>query len=382
MNQQTFQKVIWGLLFITAGVFFLLNQIGVITIKIDFGNLISTYWPVILIYFGLSGFVWQSRSNWGGSLWSLIVFFVGVMFLLKNLEVTHLSYADMMQFLGPAALIIFGISIIFKPSGKNRRKDKQSWDSEAYAQSKKEGREAWREQRAAYREQREQYKQDRNRYKQERHLYKQEHRNDKEETEASIQQQDEREKRELSEEEKEVLKDIHGEFGAKKFEEPWDLPEEPVMRGPQRRPGPTLTKENKYKDFVNNYHTEGMQYKSGFIGDVHLGKSPWELQPMMISHFIGDTIIDLTRAVIPLGETKITVSAFIGDVKIFIPNDTDVEVKVTSNSFIGDMNVLDRRESGMFRHLETQTSYYEEAPSKLIVETNMFIGDVIVKKIG
>ncbi|MNI46619.1 hypothetical protein D3C73_1010920 [compost metagenome] len=133
---------------------------------------------------------------------------------------------------------------------------------------------------------------------------------------------------------------------------------------------------------MKNYGDDGVQYKSSFIGDVHLGQQPWELTPMVISHFIGDTIIDLTRAAIPSGETSLTVSAFIGDVKIFIPNDMDIEVKVTANSFIGDMNILDRRENGMFRHLNTQTSYYDEAECKLVVTTSMFIGDVIVKKIG
>jgi lia operon protein LiaF len=103
---------------------------------------------------------------------------------------------------------------------------------------------------------------------------------------------------------------------------------------------------------------------------------------MVISHFIGDTIIDLTRASIPIGETPLTISTFIGDVKIFIPNDVDIEVKVIASSFIGDMNILDRKETGMFRHMDTQTSYYDESQRKLIVTTNMFIGDVIVKKIG
>ena len=113
-----------------------------------------------------------------------------------------------------------------------------------------------------------------------------------------------------------------------------------------------------------------------------LGQEAWELKPIQISHFIGDSVIDLTRASIPRGETTIHVTAFIGDVKIFIPNDMDVEVRVMASSFIGDMKVLDRRESGFLRNIRTQTSLYEEAEHKIIVTTSMFIGDITIKKIG
>jgi lia operon protein LiaF len=384
MNPQFFQKLTWGLVLITAGVFFLLNHIGLISIHI--GELFSTYWPVFLIYFGLMGFIWKLRVHLGSSIWSLLLCAAGIIFLLKNLGVTNLSLSEMFQYLGPAALIIFGISIIFKPSGSHKEKGKESWDWESHANTKKQSREAWREQRdahrAAYREQREQYRKERDSYKSERHR-------PNHETEAPKQERDEAKQRDLSDEEKEVLKDIHGEFGADKHNEPWDLPDPPTKSTtstttePPRRTSHPYEKKNKYyEDFVNNYNVEGAQFKSSFIGDVHLGQEPWELKPMVISHFIGDTVIDLTRASIPFGETPITVSAFIGDVKIFIPNDMDLEVRVISNSFIGDMRVLDRHESGMFRHLTTQTLYFEEAQRKLILTTNMFIGDVVVKKIG
>jgi lia operon protein LiaF len=373
MNSDFFQKFTWGLVIIMAGVFFLLNQLGLISLNI--GYIFSTYWPVLLIYSGLMGFIWKLRVHGGGALWSLMLCAVGVIFLLKNLELTTLSLGQMFQFLGPAALILFGLSIIFKPS-RSSRQGSRSWDWDpSAAVSRKERREAYREQR--------------NQYREARHRYKHEgiHRRD----EGKPGQPEQRERaeelhRHLSAEEKEVLKDIHGEFDPDKHNKPWDLPDPPEAPGTAelpREPRPPFDKKSKYyDDFVNNYNVQGAHYKSSFIGDVHLGNEPWELQPMVISHFIGDTVIDLTRASIPLGETPITVSSFIGDVKIFVPGDLDIEVKVSSSSFIGDMRILDHHESGMFRHLKTQTMHYEEAQHKLVLTTSMFIGDVIVKKIG
>jgi lia operon protein LiaF len=66
-----------------------------------------------------------------------------------------------------------------------------------------------------------------------------------------------------------------------------------------------------------------------------MGQNVWELHPINISHFIGNTVLDITKAQIPYGETKIVISAFIGDVKIFVPNDIELEVSVTSTSFLG-----------------------------------------------
>jgi lia operon protein LiaF len=373
MNSDFFQKFTWGLVIIMAGVLFLLIQLGLISV--DIGYIFSTYWPVILIYSGLMGFIWKLRVHGGGAVWSLMLCAVGVIFLLKNLQLTTLSVGQMFQFLGPAALILFGLSIIFKPSGSSRRGGRSwEWDSSSTT-SRKERREAYREQKYQYREAR--------------HRYKHEGSPSRDEGKPEQPQQPERAKdfhRNLSAEEKEVLKDIHGEFDPDKHNESRHLPDPPQTpgaAGSPRRPQSHFEKKSKYyDDFVKNYNVQGAQYKSSFIGDVHLGNEPWELQPMVISHFIGDTVIDLTRASIPIGETPITVSSFIGDVKIFVPGDMDIEVKVSSSSFIGDMRVLDHHESGMFRHLKTQTMHYEEGQCKLVLTTSMFIGDVIVKKIG
>ncbi|NEW08242.1 hypothetical protein GK047_19765 [Paenibacillus sp. SYP-B3998] len=359
-----FKRIIWGLILVAAGVLFLLNQMGLIEISIRY--LVSTYWPVILIIYGLLGFVWQRKYHWGGSIWCLLVSGVGTIFLLRNLNLTDLSLRDMFQYLGPAALILFGLSVIFKPG----RKESPNWES--FKEAKDRAKEAKYQARAA-----------RHAIRREQH---QKHRNpwdaDQWSGTKTTETRDDKPselKRELSEEEKAVLKDIHGEFVSNHHTH-WEQPETPK---PSEEPRRAQNKyAHKYDDFVRNYDSGDVLHRHGFIGDVHLGQDPWELKPLQISHFIGDSVIDLTRASIPLGETPIHITAFIGDVKIFIPNDIDVEVRVMASSFIGDMKVLDRRESGFLRNVRTQTSHYEEAERKLIVTTSMFIGDITIKRIG
>ncbi|MNJ36999.1 hypothetical protein D3C77_318040 [compost metagenome] len=103
---------------------------------------------------------------------------------------------------------------------------------------------------------------------------------------------------------------------------------------------------------------------------------------MNVSHFIGDTIIDLTKAQIPYGETKINVSAFIGDVKVFIPNDMDLSIKVISNAFLGDMDVLDEKTGSFFGNLQKESLHYGETNKSIKLTISVFIGDIKVNTVG
>jgi len=103
---------------------------------------------------------------------------------------------------------------------------------------------------------------------------------------------------------------------------------------------------------------------------------------MNLSHFIGDTVVDLTRAQIPLGETKINISAFIGDIKIFVPNDNTIGVILNMSSFIGESKFLNQREGGIFTSTNQQSTTYNDCERRIIINVSTFIGDVKVKKVG
>lgn len=313
MNQRFFNKMLFGFGLIAIGILFLLNQFGFVHFSL--GSIFSTFWPVIIIYIGLSGLLFQSRRrSWPGAfIWNMIVLGAGVVVLLNNLEVTDISFSEIIQYLLPFMLIVFGVGMIVKPSGE---RDRQEWDD--WKRERKKRSRWWKECRdrkdekgnAAYND-----------------VYKDAYMND-----------------------------IAG------------------------------VDEPGHKSYGNDYiHTEWKKNaanRSSFIGDIYLGQEYWELTPLNISHFIGDTVIDLTKASIPFGETRICVSAFIGDVKLLAPNDFDVEVRVEASSFMGDMNVLDRRESGMMRSISTQSPQYMDAGKKIHLVVSMFIGDIVVKRVG
>ncbi len=156
---------------------------------------------------------------------------------------------------------------------------------------------------------------------------------------------------------------------------------------PSQAPDPIVTDADHHWVHANppvpdGSHWTETRHKSSFIGDLYLGHDVWDLHPMNISSFIGDTTLDLTKANIPFGETKLNISAFIGDVKIFVPHDADIELSVSMSCFLGDLKVFDRQEGGIFKTMSWQSPHYPESDRKIRIIVSMFIGDVKITRVG
>lgn len=271
MDTSFAKRILYGLILIASGCLFLGSQFGYITL--DPGEIASTYWPVLLIFFGLSGLLGQirNRRDWGGSyMWNLFVITLGAGFLAKNLGYLDLSLGDFFKLLVPVFIILLGIRMMFQ--SKRPIEPKRDY-----------------------------------RYK----------------YEYTPNQGD-----------------------------------------------------------VHDSEEHNRENRSGFFGDLYLGHDYWTLKPMNISHFIGDTIIDLTKAQIPVGETKLNISAFIGDIKVFVPNDMDVGLSVVSNSFLRDSTIFNKRESGFSRSMKEETLDFGQADKKIRLQVSLFIGDITVQRVG
>lgn len=351
MNQ-IFNKLIIGLGMITIGVLYLMDQLDVLTF--DLGYMFSTYWPVFIIFFGLKGLMIRNPHSGGGSfIWSLFVIFLGGYFLLNNLGFEAFNYDNMYKFIVPVLLILFGINVLFKGSTTNHTREEQN-------NIRREERESRRQ------EQRDQKQQMQYKY------------TDKQldPMEGYVSPLD------LPPYDIPDLPDLSNELPAEPLID--ELDKAAYKSDQQSYSGDThYKKHNDWKWSQYNHHKHNDKVnRSSFIGDIHFGQDDWDLTPLNISLFIGDTIIDLTNARIPDGETRINVSSFIGDLKIFIPNDMHLEISVTASAFISDMKVLDRYESGLFKNMQTQTRDYADGDKKIHIAVSTFIGDVIVKRVG
>ncbi|OMF32158.1 hypothetical protein BK133_15030 [Paenibacillus sp. FSL H8-0548] len=337
MNGNFANRVFTGLVIIAIGLLFLLRQTGHVTF--DIGNLISTYWPVILIFWGVSGLLSQ-RSN-GSGWWGAVVLLVGCIFLGRNLELFDWSVGDIVPYIWPVVVILIGINLIWKPKSKRNEPPKDDWKS--------------------YRP----FSED-TAVPPAPPLHP-------DPTKESFTMKGQEQKQEDKGE------DGFGGFptNKKEFKE-WKK----EHKFEYKKNAQEWKKQNHEHVEWWNHSDPNVQTRSGFIGDIHIGQDYWDLKPLNISHFIGDTVLDLTKAQVSAGETIINVSSFIGDVKVFVPNDYEVGVQVVSSAFIGDVKILGQKEGGLFTNINIQSPSYQESDKKIKLVVSTFIGDVRVTKVG
>jgi lia operon protein LiaF len=127
------------------------------------------------------------------------------------------------------------------------------------------------------------------------------------------------------------------------------------------------------------HHGIQSAHRNFFIGEVRLIKNPFDLNDLNISGFIGDVKIDLSKAIIPEGESTIVISGLIGDIDIYVP--ADLEVAITSSAFVGDMDIIGDRSSGLSSKIHTVSPHYESSSRKVKISISLFIGDVDVRYI-
>jgi len=101
-------RIFSGLVIIAIGVFFLLANMD----RLDFGDFISTYWPMVLILIGIFHLLTSGFRNAGGALFLIAI---GVFFQLNNWDVLG---GRVWAYFWPLLIIAAGLWIIFKPRPK------------------------------------------------------------------------------------------------------------------------------------------------------------------------------------------------------------------------------------------------------------------------
>lgn len=113
-----------------------------------------------------------------------------------------------------------------------------------------------------------------------------------------------------------------------------------------------------------------------FVGDIKRGGA-WQVTAEEFVTFVSDIDLDLTQALIPIGETTVTCSGFVGDVTIIVP--PGVGLKVTSSAFITDVAFLGVKTSNFISAPSQATPGYDNAERKVHLQARYFVGDIKVK---
>lgn len=105
----------------------------------------------------------------------------------------------------------------------------------------------------------------------------------------------------------------------------------------------------------------------------------WQVRDEEIWMFVGDVRLDLTRAQIPPGETRIRVVGFVGDVDLLAPR--DVGVGVVSSAFLTDANLWGQKEDAFLTTVNRVSLGFESAERKVWLDTLFFVGDLDVDQV-
>jgi predicted membrane protein len=104
--QKTQGRIFWGLLLIVLGVLFLFDQMG----RLDFGDLVGRYWPVVFILIGISILLSNNFKNVGSGIFFILF---GAFFLLVRMRVFDHS---VWHYAWPLAIIGVGLWILLRPA--------------------------------------------------------------------------------------------------------------------------------------------------------------------------------------------------------------------------------------------------------------------------
>lgn len=107
---------IFGLILILLGMFIIFNNAGIIDVGI--GEIITTYWPLILIFAG----IYNLLTNPAGRLGGLIVLLIGVFFQMNNLD--YIVASEYISF-WPVIFILIGVSLLFDSKGNDKEIDRE-----------------------------------------------------------------------------------------------------------------------------------------------------------------------------------------------------------------------------------------------------------------
>jgi len=119
-------RIFWGLILILLGVLFLLDQMG----RADFGDLVSRWWPLILIAAGLWQLISSDFRELAGGLFLIIL---GTIIQLAKLEILG---RHLWRYIWPALIIGLGLWVLlgaFRRSSAPRLSGSKEDDLDAFA---------------------------------------------------------------------------------------------------------------------------------------------------------------------------------------------------------------------------------------------------------
>lgn len=121
-------------------------------------------------------------------------------------------------------------------------------------------------------------------------------------------------------------------------------------------------------------------FQNSWFGAQSAGSNVYEWQDTNIQSFIGDTIIDLNYTVLPKEEAVLMVRKVLGNVRIIVPY--DIEVDVHHSVVYGSVTIFDHREQNCWNKvIHMRTKDYQQSSQRIKIVTSVVAGKLEVVRV-
>ena len=104
----------------------------------------------------------------------------------------------------------------------------------------------------------------------------------------------------------------------------------------------------------------------------------WQVRDEEFRTFVGNIVLDLSQAEVPVGETTLRMSGFVGDIQITAP--AEVGIEVSSRAFVTTGKFWQKEQNTFFTPVEETSPGYASAERKVRLDTSFFIADFKLKQ--
>ncbi len=113
------------------------------------------------------------------------------------------------------------------------------------------------------------------------------------------------------------------------------------------------------------------------LGDVRRDET-WKVSDEEFWVGVCGLKFDLDRAEIPIGETRIRVLGFVGDIDIRLPE--AIGLRIVSNAFVSDVKLFGRKQDSILMPIAVASDNYATAERKIRLETGCFVADIDIRR--
>lgn len=116
------------------------------------------------------------------------------------------------------------------------------------------------------------------------------------------------------------------------------------------------------------------------VGEIRMGDTPWDFHDMETNMAAGQMRVDLSKARVPQGETRLKVKGGMGKIEILVP--ASLAISVQAEVGAGSITILGNKADGVGRQLQFVSPGYESADKKVKMDLSLMMGETLVIAAG